>query len=239
MFQIYCIQRLQPRHNVSYSMSRYSIPPFDSDITYVILCSKIWYRTPLSRLNVCYSRFLIKSRAPFSPEQCMSISVPVIFPHPFDTGTMYVILCSWFSLLPLYHGGRSYICFTEYTYSQVKVKVKLSRSEWHNISNSFWVLAKYSECRFQAHWRTAWSDLKQHILALHNRSQPSNADRKSCKPYVLMDAKRWPPHVARFAPFFKANAAIHKFFSRAEKHRFPWAACYTNQVFTFGMLSTH
>ena len=114
----------------------------------------------------------------------------------------------------------------------------MSHHEWQIISNSFWVLAKYSECRFRAHWCDAWADLKKHILSLHARSRPKKGACKSCRPYVLMRASSWPPHVARFAPYFKAEAALHKFFSRAEKHRFQWASCYTNQVFTYGMLST-
>ena len=114
----------------------------------------------------------------------------------------------------------------------------MSRTEWQIISNSFWILAKYSECRFQAHWRVAWADLKNHILTLHERSKPAETACKLCQPFVLKRASTWPPHVARFAPYFKAKAGLLKFFKRAEDHRFQWASCYTNQVFTYGMLST-
>ena len=45
--------------------------------------------------------FLIKYSASLNPAQCKLFYVPDIVSRPLDPGTIYDILCSWFSFLPL------------------------------------------------------------------------------------------------------------------------------------------
>ena len=118
---------LWPWHNLCYSifLEKYPapLPPAKCMLLYVpaivshsfnpgsmcvILCS--WHSLlPLQpQQNVCYSRTLKKYPAPLNPAKCMLFYVPDLVSCPFDPRTMCVILCSWFSLLPLQH--RHYVC---------------------------------------------------------------------------------------------------------------------------------
>ena len=84
--------------------------PFDPDQVYVIACVSYSISPLQPRPNVCYSMFLMKYPAPSTPAQCMSFYVPDIVSRSFDPGTIYVILCSWFS--PLLLRPWHYVCFS-------------------------------------------------------------------------------------------------------------------------------
>ena len=70
---------------------------------YVILLVCSWYSNPplWPWHNVCYSMFLKKYPAPLMPAKWMLFYIPDIVSRSFNPGSMYVILCSWHSLLPL------------------------------------------------------------------------------------------------------------------------------------------
>ena len=75
--------------------------PFNTGTIYVCLCP--WYSNPpLWRWhNVCYSMFLKKYTAPLTPAKCMSFYVPAIVSHSFNPGSMYIILCSCYSMFQI------------------------------------------------------------------------------------------------------------------------------------------
>ena len=60
-----------------------------------------------SSFSVCYSMPRILCPALLTPAQCTVFYVTVLFPRHFTTGTMYVILCTWFSVPPLQHMNRA------------------------------------------------------------------------------------------------------------------------------------
>ena len=75
---------------------------FDRSTMYALLCSRYSLLPLWSQHNLCYSVFLIFSHTPAAQAQHMLFYVPDLVSRSFNTGTMYVILCSWYSILPLW-----------------------------------------------------------------------------------------------------------------------------------------
>ena len=116
----YCIPPLQHWHNVCHAAFLIFSPApstpaqrtllhvpdivyclFNLGKMYAILCP--WHGVlPLQhRHNVCYPMSLIRYPTPLTLAQCMLLCVPDFVYRPFNASTMYVILCSWYIVLPL------------------------------------------------------------------------------------------------------------------------------------------
>ena len=119
----YSIPPLQSRHNVCHAVFPIQSPApsspahcmsfyvpdlacclFNTGTTYVILCSCNSILSLWPRHNVCYSMFLILSSVLCNPgAMYVILCVHSLVSCPSNTGTMHVILCSWYSIPPLWH----------------------------------------------------------------------------------------------------------------------------------------
>ena len=115
----FCLPPLQRQHNVCYFLFPTLCPAaatpaqrmlfyvpnlisclFDPSTMYVTRCS--WFSVlPLQPWRNVYFMFMILYTAPSTLAQCMSCCVPDFFSRPFNASTTYVIVCPWYSILPL------------------------------------------------------------------------------------------------------------------------------------------